>query len=61
VKETFDNVIFTDETSVEMGSDGRLFFYQRTLDLDFLPAKKMKPKHAYKVQFILNSLYYQCV
>jgi hypothetical protein len=31
-KETFDNVIFTDETSVEMGSDGRLFFYQRTLD-----------------------------
>jgi hypothetical protein len=33
-KETFDNVIFTDETSVEMGSDGRLFFYQRTLDLD---------------------------
>jgi hypothetical protein len=31
-KETFDNVIFTDETSVEMGADGRLFFYERTSD-----------------------------
>jgi hypothetical protein len=25
-KETFDNVIFTDETFVEMGADGKLFF-----------------------------------
>ena len=25
-KETFDNVILTDETYVEMGADGRLFF-----------------------------------
>ena len=39
-KEPFDNVIFTDETSVEMVADGRLFFYNRTSDLDFLPAKK---------------------
>ena len=39
-KEPFDNVIFTDETSVEMVADGRLFFYKRTSDLDFLPAKK---------------------
>jgi hypothetical protein len=31
-KEIFDNVIFTDETSVEMGADGRLFFYKRTSD-----------------------------
>jgi hypothetical protein len=31
-KETFDNVIFTDETFVEMGADGRLFFYKRTSD-----------------------------
>ena len=50
-KESFDNVIFTDETSAEMVADGKLFFYKRTSDLDFLPAKKMKPKHAYKVCF----------
>ena len=50
-KETFDNVIFTDDTSVEMGADGRLFFCKRTSDLDILPAKKMKPKHAYNVCF----------
>jgi hypothetical protein len=50
-KETFDNVKLTDETTVEMGADGRLFFYKRNSYLDFLPAKKMKPKHAYKVCF----------
>ena len=50
-KEIFDNVIFTDETSVEMVADGRILFYKRTSDLDFLPAKKMKPKHAYNVCF----------
>ena len=50
-KETFDNVIFTDDTSVEMGADGMLFFYKRTSDLDFLPAKKVKPKHAYTACF----------
>jgi hypothetical protein len=41
-KETFDNVIFTDDTFVEMGADGRLFFCKRTSDLDILPAEKMK-------------------
>jgi hypothetical protein len=49
--ETFDNVILTDETSVEMGADGRLFFYKRTSNLNVLPAKKMKLTHAYKVCF----------
>ena len=38
-KETINKVIFTDETSVEMVTDERLFFYKRTSDLDFLPAK----------------------
>jgi hypothetical protein len=50
-KETIDNIIFTDETSVQMVTDERLFFYKRTSDLDFLPAKKLKPQHAYKVCF----------
>jgi hypothetical protein len=50
-KETFDNVMFTDETSLDMGADGRLFFYKRTSDLDFLPAKKMKSKHVHNVYF----------
>ena len=48
---TCDNVLLTDESSVEMDGDGRLFFFKRTSDLDFLPAKKIKPKHAYKVSF----------
>jgi hypothetical protein len=50
-KETCDNVLLTDESSVEVDGDGRLFFFKRTSDLDFLPAKKIKPKHAYKVCF----------
>jgi hypothetical protein len=32
-KETFDNVIFTVETSVEMGADERLFFSTRELQI----------------------------
>jgi hypothetical protein len=50
-KETFDNVIFNDETFLDIDADGSLFFYKRTSDLDFLPAKNKKPKHAYKVCF----------
>lgn len=47
--ETFHNVIFTDETSVELAADGRIFFYKSTSEFSHLPAKRMKPKHAYKV------------
>ena len=51
--ETFQNVIFTDETSVELASDGRLIFHKMSSDMSQLPAKKMKPKHAYKVSVAL--------
>jgi hypothetical protein len=34
-KETFDNVIFTDETSVEIGADGKLFFLQDNFRFGF--------------------------
>jgi hypothetical protein len=34
-KETFDNVIFTFETSVEMGADERLFFLQENFRFGF--------------------------
>ncbi|CAC5397765.1 unnamed protein product [Mytilus coruscus] len=47
-KETFQNVIFTDETSVEIGSDGRRFFFKPTSALQCQPAKRPKPKHHYK-------------
>ncbi|VDI24895.1 Hypothetical predicted protein [Mytilus galloprovincialis] len=47
-KETFQNVIFTDETSVEIGSDGRLFFHKPNSALQCHPAKRPKPKHSYK-------------
>ncbi|OWF48169.1 hypothetical protein KP79_PYT14452 [Mizuhopecten yessoensis] len=48
--ETFSNVIFVDETSVEMSSNGRMFFTQHGPSMDRLPSKAPKPKHAYKVK-----------
>ena len=48
-KETFENVIFVDETTVEMSANGKLFFYQPNSNLQHLPARKQKPKHSYKV------------
>jgi hypothetical protein len=48
-EETFKNVIFVDESTVEMCSSGRLFFHQYGSELDRLPAKAPKPKHSYKV------------
>jgi len=50
-RETFSNVIFTDETSVEMNSSGSVFFYQEGATTDMVPRQAPKPKHAYKVCF----------
>ncbi|CAG2255532.1 unnamed protein product [Mytilus edulis] len=49
MKEKFLNVIFVDESTVEMTSNGRIFFYKPDSDLSQLPARKQKPKHSYKV------------
>lgn len=48
-REKFENVIFVDESTVEMCSAGRLFFHQNGSNLDRLPGKAPKPKHALKV------------
>ena len=48
-KEDFRNVIFTDENTVEMCSTGRLFFHQKSPDIQQKTSRRSRPKHAYKV------------
>lgn len=48
-KETFHDVIFIDETCVEMQSSGRIFFYQKGSQIECPTTKVAKPKHPYKV------------
>ena len=60
-KEYFKNVIFVDETTVEMSSNGRIAFYKPRTGLDKLPLKAPKPKHSYKVRiklicYVLNKV-----
>ena len=55
-KENFKNVVFTDETTVEMNSCGRTRFYKISPTLDSIPRKAPKPKHAYKVQLHFTSV-----
>ena len=44
--ETFQNVIFVDETNVEMNIAARLSFYKTGTSFDRVPARCAKPKHA---------------
>ncbi|KAK3107311.1 hypothetical protein FSP39_011608 [Pinctada imbricata] len=48
-RDDFKDVIFVDESSVEMTSNGRLFFYKPSSDIQKKCDRKPKPKHAYKV------------
>ena len=48
-RETFEDVIFVDETCVELKASGRFFFYQRGLQIECPSLKVAKPKHPYKV------------
>ncbi|KAK3106946.1 hypothetical protein FSP39_003632 [Pinctada imbricata] len=49
-KEDFRNVIFTDESTVELRANGNVHFYKSSDDrFDKVPTKRPKPKHAYKV------------
>ena len=50
-RETFMDVIFTDESTVELNANGTLMFYRPGQAMDKLPAKFCKPKHSYKVIF----------
>ena len=52
-RDTFDDVIFVDETCVEMESSGRIFFHQRGSQIECQTTKVAKPKHPYKVTIIL--------
>ena len=48
-KETFKDVIFVDETCVEMRTSGKIFFYQKGARIECPTLKVPKPKHPYKV------------
>ncbi|KAK3107630.1 hypothetical protein FSP39_018716 [Pinctada imbricata] len=50
-KEQFQDVIFTDESCIEMNAKGRLFFHNKKQSGDFQrqTIKRSKSKHAYKV------------
>lgn len=48
LKDTFEDVIFTDETAIEMSASGRIFFYKKKSEFDRLPGKSAKPKNPYK-------------
>lgn len=59
LKDDFFNVIFTDKTSTEMSSSGRIFLNKKKSEFDRLPGKTAKPKHPYKVfSFILLEIYF---
>ena len=58
-RETFENVIFVDETCVEIQSSGRMFFYQQGSRIECPTLKVPKPKHPYKVSLnwmVINPL-----
>lgn len=48
-EDTFQNVIFVDESNVELSSTGRLSFYQTGSALEKVPSRTAKPKHSYTV------------
>ena len=53
IRDTFDDVIFVDETCVEMESSGRIFFHRRGSQIECQTTKVANPKHPYKVTIIL--------
>ena len=55
-KETFQDVIFVDETCVELQSSGRMVFYQKGTRLECPSLKVAKPKHPYKVSMVTGHL-----
>lgn len=58
-KEDFRNVIFVDESTVEMSSSGQLFFHQPESKIQKICARRPKPKHAYKVsKMLINKCLY---
>ncbi|XP_062568931.1 uncharacterized protein LOC134245573 [Saccostrea cucullata] len=48
-QEDFHDVIFADESSVEMNAHGKLFFHHCTAGMQMSTRKRSRPKHAYKV------------
>lgn len=56
-KDTFQDVIFMDESNVELSSTGRLSFYQTGSALEKVPARTAKPKHSYTVSTSRSAAY----
>ena len=52
--ETFQNVIFVDETNVELNNASRLSFYKTGPSFDRIPARCANSKYAYTVRFVLK-------
>lgn len=48
-KEDFVNVIFVDESFVEMNAYGKLFFYYLGEGIEMKIRKRLKSKYVYKV------------
>ena len=52
-RETFSDVIFVDESNVEISSNARMSFYKPTSSMDKVPRRCAKPKHAYTVSYLI--------
>ena len=53
--DTFQDVIFVDESNVELSSTGRLSFYQVGSSISKVPSRAAKPKHSYTVTSLFKS------
>ena len=56
--DTFSDVIFVDESNVELSSTSRLSFYKIDVSMDRIPRRAAKPKHSYTVIFCFS--FYVC-
>ena len=53
-RDTFKDVIFVDESNIELSSAGRLSFYQMGSSLEMIPSRAAKPKHSYTVSTVIS-------
>ncbi|XP_076075839.1 uncharacterized protein LOC143046565 [Mytilus galloprovincialis] len=49
MSDSFSDVIFVDETTVELSSTGRIHYFKRESEMQYISSKRPKPKHSYKV------------
>lgn len=59
-RERFRDVIFVDESCVEMCANGRIAFHQKSSDFEKKCNRIPRPKHSYKVHINLIKMYTVC-